>query len=240
MTDTPQDLARKEAGRFALSRRKMLLGLGMVAASGTAFARMPTPNNPPIPKDQFESLIPNVIGPWRFVTESGVVLPPQDALSDRLYDNLVTRVYSDGTSRPVMFLIAYNNRQDGVLQIHRPEICYPAGGYELTPTQDVRMPLAGNGYLPAKAFLASGRDRDETVLYWTRLGNAFPRRWSEQRLAVIEANLKGIVPDGLLVRASTLGSDMPGELKVLESFMAELIGAAPPALRKVLLGSTIA
>jgi EpsI family protein len=240
MTDTPQDLAQTGADRFTLSRRKVLLGLGMVAASGTAFARMPTPNSPPIAKDKFESFIPDVVGPWRFVTESGVVLPPQDALSDRLYDDLVTRVYSDDAGRSVMFLIAYNNRQDGVLQIHRPEICYPAGGYQLTPTRDADISLAGGSLLPAKAFLASGRDRDEAVLYWTRVGDAFPRKWSEQRLAVVEANLKGIIPDGLLVRASTLGSEMPTELAVLKSFMVEFISAASPALRKVLFGPATA
>ncbi len=235
MTDQPQN-----PGHFPLSRRKVLLGLGMVAASGTAFARMPTPNRPPISNDKFEALIPNVIGPWRFVTESGIVLPPQDALSDRLYDDLVTRVYADDAGRSVMFLIAYNNKQDGVLQIHRPEICYPAGGYQLSPTRAVDLPLAGDRVLPANAFLASGRDRDEAVLYWTRVGTAFPRRWSDQRLAVIRANLQGIVPDGLLVRASTLGSEMTTELSVLQSFMTDFIGTASPGLRAVLLGSASA
>jgi EpsI family protein len=240
MTDTPQDPGPRTGGRFPLSRRKVLLGLGMVAVSGTALARMPVPNRPVIDKDKFEALIPDVVGPWRFVTESGVVLPPQDALSDRLYDNLVTRVYADDAGRTVMFLIAYNNQQDGVLQIHRPEICYPAGGYALTPTQDVDVPLSGDRLLPAKSFLASGRDRDEMVLYWTRVGTVFPRRWSRQRLAVARANLQGIVPDGLLVRTSTLGSEMATELAVLKSFMAEFVGVASPGLRTVLFGSTTA
>jgi EpsI family protein len=238
MTDNAQDPGQKDSGAFQLSRRKVLLGLGMAAASGTAFARMPKPNSPAIDKAKFEALIPNVVGPWRFVTESGVVLPPQDALSDRLYDNLVTRVYADNAGRSVMFLIAYNNQQDGVLQIHRPEICYPAGGFQLTPTNDVDVPLAGGRVMPAKAFLASGSDRDEMVLYWTRVGSDFPRRWSRQRLSVIRANLQGIVPDGLLVRASTLGGEMTTELAVLKSFMAEFIGAAPAGLRPILFGST--
>lgn len=240
MTDNSQAAGPHTPEAIGLDRRKVLLGLGMLAASGTALARMPAPNRPPIPKAKFEALIPDVVGPWRFVTESGVVLPPQDALSDRLYDNLVTRVYANDAGRPVMFLIAYNNQQDGVLQIHRPEICYPAGGYQLSPTRDVDVPLAGDSLLPAKAFLASGRDRDEAVLYWTRVGNTFPRRWSRQRLAVIRANLQGIVPDGLLVRVSTLGSEMPAELATLKSFMTEFVGGASPGLRAVLFGSATA
>ena len=101
MTDKPHGL-----GDVRLSRRKMLLALGMAAAAGTAFARMPTPNRPRIDKDKFESLIPQVVGPWRFATESGVVLPPPDALSDRLYDNLVTRVYTNESGGAVMLLAA--------------------------------------------------------------------------------------------------------------------------------------
>ena len=240
MTDTVQNIGPRDLGDVRLSRRKMLLALGMVAASGTAFARMPAPNRPQIDKDKFEGLIPDAIGPWRFATESGVVLPPPDALSDRLYDNLVTRVYTDGSGRAVMFLIAYNNRQDGVLQIHRPEICYPAGGYTLTPTRDTDVRLGGGNILPAKSFVASGRDRDETVLYWTRLGSEFPRRWSDQRLAVIRANLAGIIPDGLLVRVSSLGSEMTTELAMLKGFIAQFVEAAPAGLRPILLGSTLA
>lgn len=235
MTDNPHDLAD-----VRLSRRKMLLALGMVAASGTAFARMPTPNRPAIAKDKFEALIPDIAGPWRFATESGVVLPPPDALSDRLYDNLVTRVYTEPSGRAVMFLIAYNNQQDGVLQIHRPEICYPAGGYTLTPTRYTDLRLGSGRILPAKTFVASGRDRDETVLYWTRLGTEFPRRWSEQRMAVIRANLQGTIPDGVLVRVSSLGSEVTTELAMLQSFVAQFVEASPAGLRQVMFGSTLA
>lgn len=230
MTDKPEI-----SHGIPLTRRKVLLGLGMAAASGTALARMPEPNRPPIEKDRFESLIPDVVGSWRFASESGVVLPPPDALSDRLYDNLVTRVYM-GAGGPVMFLAAYNNRQDGVLQIHRPEICYPAGGFTLTPTHDVDVPLNGDRSLPARAFLASGSDRDETVLYWTRVGSEFPRRWSEQRLSVIRSNMRGIIPDGLLIRVSTLGSEMATELAVLRRFVTGFIDAAPAELRPILFG----
>jgi EpsI family protein len=239
MTKDPQDLGPQNLGDVRLDRRKMLLALGMVAASGTAFARMPAPDQPTIAKDKFEGLIPDVAGPWRFASESGVVLPPPDALSDRLYDNLVTRVYTEPSGGAVMFLIAYNNQQDGVLQIHRPEICYPAGGYTLTPTRDADLRLADGRMLPAKSFVASSRDRDETVLYWTRLGTEFPRRWSDQRLAVIRANLRGTIPDGLLVRVSSLGREMTTELAMLESFISQFVDAAPAGLRRVLFGSAL-
>lgn len=231
MTDRPTMLSDTK-----LSRRKMLVGMGMMAASATAFARAPVPDSPKVPKERFEALMPDTVGQWKFATTSGVVLPPPDALSDRLYDNLVTRIYTDPADRPVMFLAAYNNRQDGVLQIHRPEICYPAGGFNLSPTRPTDLQLAAGQSLPANAFLATSRDREETVLYWTRVGTEFPQQWAQQRLAVIEANLRGVIPDGLLFRVSTFGGDMDSELDLLEDFTRQFIQVSPPQLRSLMLG----
>ncbi|QYU68908.1 EpsI family protein [Leptolyngbya sp. 15MV] len=224
-------------GDTRLDRRKVLIGLAMAAASATAFARAPEPNRPRIKKTDFEALMPDTVGPWQFATSSGVILPPPDALSDRLYDNLVTRVYTDASRRPIMFLIAYNNRQDGMLQIHRPEICYPAGGFRLSPTRPADVQLASGQVLPTNAFVATARDREEAVMYFTRVGSDFPQRWSEQRLAVIGANLRGVIPDGLLLRVSTFGRDTASDLAVLEDFITQFVEASPDRLRAIILGT---
>lgn len=221
---------------LAMDRRKVLLGLGMAAVSGVAYARLPVPNRPPLDADAFDAMIPDTIGSWQFATASGLVLPPPDALSDRLYDNLVTRIYANPAGEALMLLIAYNNRQDGVLQIHRPEVCYPAGGYTLSATRDASIALPAGSALPAQAFVAYGRQRDEVVLYWTRVGDTFPRRWAEQRLSVAKANLNGIIPDGLLVRVSTIGNDFADEYPVLQRFVADLAEGSSPRLAQLLFG----
>lgn len=228
-----------EAGLPTLDRRKFLIGGALTGAAGVAWARMPVSRIARIDSKQFESLVPKQIGQWQFVTRSGVVLPPQDAFSDRLYDNLASRGYTDPAGNMLMLLIAYNNRQDGVLQIHRPEICYPAGGFDLSPTTETTIRLNNGEAIPAQTFLATGRDRYETVLYWTRVGKEFPRRWSEQRGTVISANLAGEVPDGLLFRISTLGKPTAETLPDLERFANDFIIASPPQLSALLAGPKI-
>lgn len=216
-----------------IDRRKVLLGVGLLAASGLAQARQPVPNRPRIETDKLKALMPDTVGSYRFDTVSGLVLPPSDALSDRIYDNLVTRVY--GSSRnapPVMVLVAYNNRQDGVLQLHRPEVCYPAGGYTLSETQLIDVPLAGRN-LPSRIFGAKSEARNEVVLYWTRIGADFPRQWVEQRVAVAKENLRGIIPDGVLVRVSTLSGEVADALPILTDFIAEFYRGSPPPLRRL-------
>lgn len=219
-----------------VDRRAFIVGGAMLAAAAGAATRIPQPNSPSITEDKFKAMVPNRIGAWQFQQTSGLVLPPEDALSDRLYDNLVTRAYLGPNNQVIMLLIAYKNFQNGVLQIHRPEICYPAGGYTLSPTAATEIPMGSGRALPANAFSATGNSRDEQVLYWTRIGEFFPVRWSEQRLAVLRANLNQINPDGMLARVSMPGDDMAASKPAMTQFIQQLHAAAPPQLRRVLFG----
>ena len=209
-------------GKGALDRRHMILGGVFCLAAGLAYTRTPQAYMPRVDKDVFEKLVPNRIGPWSFATSSGVVLPPPDALSERLYDNLVTRVYGSDEEPSVMFLAAYSNTQDGTLQVHRPEVCYPAGGYKLSQTRSIMIGNGLGGSIPANIFTAAGPERTEHVLYWTRIGDQFPLAWKDQRLAVIKANLRGTIPDGVLVRMSVVMPDIQDALPVLKTFAADL------------------
>ncbi|WP_375391712.1 exosortase-associated protein EpsI, V-type [uncultured Sphingomonas sp.] len=217
-----------------LDRRMVVIGGALLAAGGVAAARVPHVVARPVRKAELEKLVPRQIGDWRYRDESGLVLPPSDALSDALYSGLVTRTYAAPNRDPVMLLVAYSNKQDGMMQVHRPEVCYPAGGYKLTSTRPVEIPNGLGGTIPANSFSADGISRTEQVLYWTRVGSYFPVSWTRQRLAVMQANIDGVIPDGVLVRISTLAPDMASALPDLTAFAAALVRAAPPVGRRLL------
>lgn len=223
--------------RPLFSRRHAVIGGVFAAASGIAYARQPIARRGRMPPGTLESWMPSRVGPWTFATSSGAVLPPQDALSDRIYDNLVTRRYAASTDIAVMAVIAYSNVQDGLLQVHRPEFCYTAGGFALSPTRNVILKDARGRTIGANTFIATGQDRVEQVLYWTRIGHSFPQSWPQQRMAVIEANLSRQIPDGLLARVSVILPDARPDLAPLETFAAALDAASPPQLRTLLFGS---
>jgi len=220
-----------------LSRRNALIGLTLACASGVAFARRPVVSNKPVREKTFESWIPSNFASWQGVSQSGVVLPPPDALRDRLYDNLVTRVFVADDQPPVMLLVAYNNMQDGVLQVHRPEVCYPVGGFKLSETRQIMLSAEGTS-IPANIFTATGPNRVEQVAYFTRLGASFPRTWAEQRMAVIRANLAGEIPDGIMMRVSALGIDQRQAETLLQRFSSDFIDHVNPQLRRLLLGGS--
>lgn len=221
-----------DSGRM-LDRRALVIG-GLLAATGAAaIARQPHAGKRRVEKEQLGKLIPMQFGDWAARTDDSLVLPPADALSDRLYSGLVTRSYFAPDRPPVMLLVAYSNIQDGMLQVHRPETCYPAGGYRLSATE----PVAVTDTIHANAFAANGISRIEQVLYWTRVGQTFPRGWLDQRMAVLRANLDGLIPDGVLVRMSTLQGSLAEALPELRAFATQLVQAASPAGRQILIGA---
>jgi len=222
-----------DRSEFLISRRHALIGGLLAASSALAFARQPRAYAPRVSPQRFESWVPTKFDAWSVVGSSGVLLPPPDALSDRLYDNLVTRVYEAENRPSVMLLVAYNNLQDGVVQVHRPEICYPVGGFALSATKKVSLAVPG-GAIPANFFTAAGPDRTEQVLYFTRLGNAYPRTWAEQRWAVVKANLDKRIPDGVLMRLSLLAPSPEQALPILDQFAADFISASAKPLRDLL------
>ncbi|HET9629107.1 MAG TPA: EpsI family protein [Novosphingobium sp.] len=218
-----------------IARRNVLLGGVYLLAAGLALARQPNRRRPRLARGALEGMVPNEVGSWRYAGTDGVVLPTYDELRDRLYDNIVSRNYASVSAPPVMLMLAYNSEQDGVLQIHRPETCYTAGGYALSSVQTIPLQIAPGRSIGANQFVATTPDRIEYVLYWTREGNRIPSSWLGQKRDLLLANLDREVPDGMLVRVSTLdGGENAHE--VLARFVQSLITSASPRLRNLLVG----
>lgn len=218
----------------ALSRRNILTGIALLGAAGVAYARQPQPVPTQLGKAGLDGIIPKNFGDWKFETTSGLVLPPPDALAERLYDEVLTRVYTRPDGGMVMFLVAYSSVQDGLLQLHRPEVCYPVGGYKLSQTVIQPITLGQGDRVPARAFTASSAMRVEQVLYWTRLGSSLPTSWGEQRWAVVLENLNGLIPDGVLVRMSCVEQDSDKAYALLREFASDLATSVSPKARKLL------
>lgn len=225
---------REAQDRTHMSRRQTLIGAGFIAAAVAGLALKPRVAENLLGTAKLDDLVPRQFAGWQFNTASGLVLPPADQLRDKIYSQLLTRTYVAEGRPPVMLLIAYSGAQDGSIQIHRPEICYPASGYRLMRVEPHAVPLAPDMAVPGRAITAQTDTRREQLIYWTRLGSHFPTRWSAQRLAVTAENFAGIIPDGVLVRISTTaGGD---QLPLLDGFARAMFGVVGPRMRQVLLG----
>ncbi|UUR06956.1 exosortase-associated protein EpsI, V-type [Sphingomonas glaciei] len=217
----------------SLDRRRFLIGGLLAAGAATAYARKPSQAINYLGDRKLEDLVPKKIGSWEYLTSSGLVVPTEDALSAALYSQLVTRVYTNGTDAPMMLLVAQGGGQSGVLQIHRPEFCYPAGGFELSAIVPVPLPVAGSA-IDVNRLTATLPGRAEQIVYWTRVGNHMPVTWAEQRMAVAMDNLKGLIPDAVLTRISTIDTDGDAAFARLADFAEQLLVRMGEA-RKILI-----
>lgn len=220
---------------LVLTRRKFALGLAFASVAGIAAARLPTTKIDYLGKNKLDEILPEKVGKWTFVSSSGLVVPPEDQLAQALYSQLLTRVYTTETGTPIMLLVAHSSSQTGILQIHRPEFCYTAGGYDLSPTTPHMVSL-GASTLPALSISASMLGRTEQIVYWTRVGENLPLSWRQQRVAVAKDNLRGIIPDAVMVRVSTYGNDKTAALAEVDQFIRAMIGSVAPQVRRVFIG----
>lgn len=229
-----------------MDRRDMVFGLGCVAAAGGAAWLRPRDYQRLMPAQKLASAIPEAFGRWSIDRSIGVVLPPSEgSLADRLYDEVLARAYlqpaavDDGS---VMCLITYGARQSDALQLHRPELCYPAVGFQVVGYQKQMLTLGRGAQLPIVQMSARLGQRVEDVLYWTRVGEDFPQDAADQRAKRLRASLAGKIGDGVLVRMSKVRqtAEAGPQFAELSQFAREILHALRPDVRRGLVGTRMA
>lgn len=227
--------------RRTLSRRDLVFGGGLLAAAAGAAALTPRRHVVLLPPGrQLEALVPSRIANWQSVPSELFVLPKsENSLSDRLYNQTLTRLYEAPDALPVMLVMAYGNVQNDLLQLHRPEVCYAAVGFQISGSATARVPLSPAVGLPVRELIATAESRVEPIVYWTRIGDALPTTGGEQRWSKLQQQFDGIIPDGILVRMSTVAEPTPQTFAELRRFAAAMVAAVAPADRAVLIGTTL-
>ena len=225
--------------RFVLS---LALGLAMASTSLLTGALTPTPRVlQPHERFSLEQMIPQRFGDWT-IDPHVVPLQPdpeQQDLLERLYDQTLSRTYVDGAGQRVMLSIAYGGDQSKALQLHLPEFCYVAQGFRMLKDQDGALPTRF-GALPVKRLVARLQQRTEPITYWITIGEHAARAGIQQKLRRLAYGLSGEIPDGMLVRVSTLGANEARAWRLQDRFVAEMLGTMAPRDRVRLLGTGLA
>jgi EpsI family protein len=221
-----------------IGRRHALMGLACLAAAGSAAALIPRRRLSLDAGPKLDVAIPRRFAGWEEQPTDALITPDDDdSLAARLYSQIVGRLYVDPSGAMVMLLIAYGDTQNDLLQLHRPEVCYPAFGFTIDDNSRIDIPLAANVSIPGRALTASSTRRIEQILYWTRIGEHLPTDGREQRVAKLKDQFAGVIADGVLVRISTITDDPREGLAINQRFARDLMSAMPTSARPMLIGT---
>jgi EpsI family protein len=191
-----------------------------------------------------ESMIPRQFGTWTLVPQISPVKPPDpdgyvqaDPFSGKIYSQEVGRGYTDGHGNIVMLLVAYGPVQNYRLKSHRPEICYTANGFRISGKTETTINYR-DGAPPIKMMrlIAERESRFEPLSYWMRVGNDISNGVVDHQLSRLKYGLRGIIPDGALVRISTIGLPLEASFKLQDQFIRDLLAAIPPQELKFFTG----
>lgn len=220
--------------------RNVILAVLLLATSGLAMALRPThrvaDEGPPV---NLEAIIPKQFGDWQDEPQrSGQIINPQlKEKLDRIYTQTLSRTYINAKGERIMLSIAYGADQSDAKQMHYPEVCYPAQGFQVVSTQPgiIRTDF---GAIRVKRILTVLGNRSEPLTYWTTVGNRVVMSGKETKLEQLRYGFRGQIPDGLLFRVSSITADKGQGFALQDGFVRAIIAAMPADDRLKIAGIT--
>lgn len=218
-----------------LQLKYLLAGATMLAAAAGAVALKPTERMAEQRPINLERMIPQQFGDWKLDQSIAPVQvdPEVQAKLDKIYSQVLSRTYINGKGERVMLSIAYGGDQSDAMRAHRPESCFPAQGFTVSALQMGEITVR-SGTIPVRRMVAVRGQRVEPITYWIMVGEKPARNGMEQKLAQLQYGFHGRIPDGMIVRISSISDLAESGFKLQEQFAASLLAGVPrPDLSRV-------
>lgn len=192
-----------------------------------------------LPPINLKTMVPIAFGGWLEQPNASVQIidPQQKETLERIYSDTLSRTYVSRQGYRIMLSIAYGKNQSKALELHAPEICYPAQGFALLNKQKVTLDLPDSPILATR--LRTNLDqRFEPITYWTVVGDHITTNALEKRLTEMRYAMHGRIPDGMLVRVSSIDKDTDNAYVIQDRFARDLIQAIAPDHRSRFAGKS--
>jgi EpsI family protein len=205
-----------------------------LAALAMATAAAATPLLKPVPSGQaidLERAIPTSFGEWQLDPETEPVAPTPDvkAKLELIYSQILSRTYVNAAGDRMMLTVAYGGDQSDALKAHRQEACYAAQGFEIHGLEHGSAQAQGRT-IPVTRMVAVRGERVEPVTYWFTMGDRVVLGRGERLRVQVASGLNGRIPDGMLVRVSSLSEDAPRAFAAQQAFLAAVFAPMPETL----------
>ena len=220
-----------------MRRNLVMAGLMVATSAGTAAIapkRLGTTAEQAI---DLHALIPRQFDGWRLDPRLQPIAPPPDVQAeiDKVYSATMARTYVNDRGEIMMLSIAYGAEQTDSLRVHLPEICYTNQGFKVLSALSAAISLK-LGELPIKRVVATRPGRNEPITYWILIGDQPVLGHYRMKLAQLQYGLSGRLPDGMLVRISSISRDAEGAFVKQEAFIQSMLASLQGEGRTRLLG----
>ncbi|MDP3538782.1 MAG: EpsI family protein [Azonexus sp.] len=219
--------------------RNIILLVLMLVTAGLAIAMRPTHKIADQgPEVVLETMIPTVFSEWREEKQAStqIIDPRTKEMIEKAYSQTLTRTYVNADGYRIMLSIAYGTDQSDSMQVHKPESCYPAQGFVLHSKNKGTLPVR-NGLIPVTRLHTSLGLRSEPVTYWITVGNFVIQSGENKKLIELSYGLNGKIPDGMLIRVSSIDSQIDNAYQMQNRFAAQMLEALAPEHRQRLTGN---
>lgn len=218
--------------------KSSIVGLLMVVAAGLALLIHPTKRFSEMTMAmELEAIVPVAFNGWQAQPDTSIqVIDPQQAETiEQIYNQTLSRTYANAEGYRIMISLAYGEDQRDSVQLHYPEVCYPAQGFTLKNKVDALLPTS-NGNINVTRLQTNLGQRYEPITYWTTVGNKVVRGRVNKKMTEMKYGLQGIIPDGLLFRVSSIDGDTQQAFDMQAQFVDALLAAVSPQERLRLSG----
>jgi exosortase B len=196
--------------------------LALIAAQFLQPSKEPTAS---VPWD-LDKAVPAQFGDWQVQVDgvSPVASPSAQETLNRIYSQTLSRTYINSNGDRVMLALAYGSQQTDELKAHRPEVCYPAQGFHVLQKQAAKLDINGVT-IPVTRLVAASGSRVEPITYWLAVGGTAAATDFQRKLVQLRFGLTGTIPDGMLIRISTIEHDPEHAYRVHERFAQDMIAS---------------
>jgi EpsI family protein len=220
--------------------RAVVVVILMAASFGAAFVWTPRSYLADSqPKLDLEAAFPRSFAGWRVDDRmpAQLVSPDQAQVLSKIYSQTLSRTYVNSAGERVMLSVAYGGDQSDGTRAHRPEVCYPAQGFQIME-QSVGSIVLLSRQSSVKRLVARQGGRNEPITYWMTVGERTALSGPEQKLVQLRYTMRGVIPDGMLVRVSSIDADSKRAYRTQDAFLTSLSEATPAVVRGRVFGTS--
>lgn len=192
------------------------------------------------PKVELETMFPKAFGDWQLDDRMPVQLvsPDAQAVLNKIYNQTLSRTYVNRAGDRIMLSVAYGGDQSDATRAHRPEVCYPAQGFQIVARSQAEVAVGGRN-LRVQQLVSKLGARNEPISYWITVGERVTLTGTEQKLAQLSYSLRGVIPDGMLVRVSSIDANVPRAYALQAAFLADMSRGLPADKLPQILGRIV-